>query len=294
MVLGRIGAWLGELALRPAVEERTIVRELEEVGYGAVWFGETPFNREALSHAALLLGWTERIAVATGIASIWLREPAAAANGAAALAEAHPGRFVLGLGVSHAPIVASLGDEYARPLTRMRAYLDAMDAVTYRAAPPAEPAPRVLAALAPRMLELARDRADGAHPYLVTPAHTAEARKALGPGKLLAPEQAFTLERDAAAAREAGRRHLRIYLGLENYRRSWLRQGFSEADFEDGGSDALVDALVAWGGEDAVRARIDEHLTAGADHVAVQAVGSDPVGELRRLAVALGLEPPGR
>jgi probable F420-dependent oxidoreductase len=289
MALGRIGVWLGELALRPAAEEREAARELDGLGYSALWFGETPFNKEALAHAALLLEWTERAAVATGIASIWLREPASAANGAAALAEAHPGRFVLGLGVSHAPIVESVGHAYAKPLTRMREYLDGMDAAAYRAAAPAEPAPRVLAALAPRMLELARDRAQGAHPYLVTPAHTATAREALGPDRNLAPEQAFTLESDPAAARESGRRHLRYYLGAENYRRSWLRQGFAEDDFEDGGSDRLVDALVAWGDEAAVRARLDEHFAAGADHVAVQAVGPDPLGELRRLAPALDL-----
>jgi probable F420-dependent oxidoreductase len=287
MTLGRAGVWLGSIGLLPSAEERAAVGELEAAGYGAIWFGESPFNKEAFAHAALLLDATERVTVATGIASIWLRAPESAAHGAAALAEAHPGRFVLGLGVSHGPIVTSIGQDYSKPLTRMREYLDAMDASRYVAAPPSAPAPRVLAALAPKMLELARDRAQGAHPYLVTPEHTQRARAVLGDGRLLAPEQAFVLERDPERARTVARGHLATYLALPNYSDNWLRSGFEETDLADGGSDRLVDALVAWGDEDAVRARVDEHFAAGADHVALQALGDEPVAQLTRLAPAL-------
>jgi probable F420-dependent oxidoreductase len=287
MTLGPIGVWLGSIGLLPAEEERAAARRLEAAGYGTIWFGESPVNKEALSHAALLLDATEHVTVATGIASIWLRSPASAANGAANLAEAHPSRFVLGLGVSHGPSVASIGQDYSKPLTRMREYLDAMDANTYAAASPPEPAPRVLAALAPKMLELARDRTQGAHPYLVTPEHTRSARAVLGAERILAPEQAFVLERDPARARSVARGHLKTYLTLPNYRNNWLRSGFDDADLADGGSDRLVDALVAWGDADAVRRRVDEHVAAGADHVALQALGDDPVGQLTRLAPEL-------
>jgi probable F420-dependent oxidoreductase len=287
MSLGRVGVWLGSIGLLGADAERAAARELEAAGYETIWFGESPFNKEALSHAALLLDATERVSVATGIANIWLRSPTSAANGAATLAEAHPGRFVLGLGVSHAPSVALTGQDYSKPLTRMREYLDAMDAGRYTAASPAEPAPRVLAALGPKMLELARDRTQGAHPYLVTPEHTRYAREVLGTGPWLAPEQAFVLERDPEQARTIARGHLDTYIALPNYRNNWLRSGFDESDVADGGSDRLVDALVAWGDEDAVRKRFEEHVSAGADHVALQALGRDPVGQLTRLARAL-------
>jgi probable F420-dependent oxidoreductase len=287
MSLGRVGVWLGSIALLGADEERSAVRELEAAGYETIWFGESPYNKEALSHAALLLDATERVTVATGIANIWLRSPAAAANGAATLAEAHPGRFVLGLGVSHAPAVTFIGQNYSKPLTRMREYLDAMDAGRYTAAPPPEPAPRLLAALGPKMLELARDRSQGAHPYLTTPAHTRHAREILGAGPLLAPEQAFVLEPDPARARAIARGHLEYYLTLPNYRNNWLRSGFEANDVAEGGSDKLVDALVAWGDEAAVRERLEEHVAAGADHVALQALGEDPVRQLTQLAPAL-------
>jgi probable F420-dependent oxidoreductase len=287
VTLGRTGVWLGSIGLLPAAQERAAVRTLEAAGYGVLWFGESAVNKEALAHAALLLDSTEHVTVATGIASIWLRSAASAANGASTLAEAHPGRFVLGLGVSHAPIVTSIGQDYGRPLTRMREYLDAMDATAYAPQAPAEPAPRVLAALAPKMLELARERTQGAHPYLVTPEHTRFARSVLGDGPLLAPEQGFVLESDPTQARTVARGHLRTYLTLPNYRNNWLRNGFGEADLTDGGSDRLVDALVAWGDEAAIRARVDEHVAAGADHVALQALGDDAVGQLVRLAPAL-------
>jgi probable F420-dependent oxidoreductase len=285
--LGKVGVWLGSIALEPSAVECAAVRELEELGYGSAWFGESPFNREAFAHAATLLGATERIVVATGIATIWARDAIAMANGRDALAEAFPGRFLLGMGVSHRALAAARDTQYATPLSDMRAYLDGMAAAQYRMPAPPEPAPVVIAALAPKMLALAAERTDGVHPYLVTPAHTALAREAIGPGKLLLPEQAVCLETDPGVARAAGREHLSVYLRFENYVDNWRRLGFEEADVADGGSDRLVDALVAWGDEDAIAARVQEHLDAGADHVPIQAVGADPLGQLRRLAPAL-------
>ncbi|MFI7091825.1 LLM class F420-dependent oxidoreductase [Streptomyces lydicus] len=288
--IGRIGVWHGGLGRIPAATARRAAAEIEQLGYGALWFGEGPGTKEAFSHAALLLAATERITVATGIANIWGRD-AAAANGAAhTLAEAYDGRFLLGLGASHAPIVNLRGHTYAKPLAAMRDYLDGMDAAPYEG-PVAEPPPaRVLAALGPKMLELARDRAAGAHPYLVPTDHTARAREILGAGPLLAPEQAVVLETDPAKARAAARAHTRFYLELPNYVGNLRRFGFDDDDFTGGGSDRLVDALVAWGDVDAVRRRVQEHLDAGADHVALQPLAADGdlgLDQLRALAPAL-------
>jgi probable F420-dependent oxidoreductase len=288
--IGRVGVWLGSIALEPAREERAAVARLEELGYGTAWFGEGPTNREAMSHAALLLGASERIMIATGIANIWARDAAAAINGANTLNEACEERFLLGLGVSHAPSVNSRGHEYAKPLTAMRGYLEAIDEHTYTAPAPAHPSPVVLAALRPKMLELARDRTAGAHPYFVPPAHTAKARAILGPRPLLAPEQVVVLETDAARAREIGRRHMASYLRLPNYVNNLRTLGYHDADFADGGSERLVDAIVAWGPEDAIAQRVHEHLDAGADHVAIQAYAEDAdaaLAQLERLAPLL-------
>jgi probable F420-dependent oxidoreductase len=287
MELGRIGVWLGPLSLRAAAETREFAPELEELGYGAIWFGEGVGTKECFTQAAALLAFTERAVAATGIANIYARDPMATANGARTLADAYPGRFLLGIGVSHAPSVASRGHEYAKPIATMSAYLDAMDEAVFRGVEPSEPAPCVLAALGPRMLELAAARTRGAHPYFTPPEHTAMAREAMGAGALLLPEQAFVLETDAAAARAKAREHMTYYLVLDNYRRNLLRLGFSEDELEGGGSDRLVDAIVAWGDIDAVRDRVAAHLAAGADHVCVQAIGDDPLDELRRLAPAL-------
>jgi probable F420-dependent oxidoreductase len=289
-LIGRVGVWLGPISTLPAPEERAAVQRIEEAGYGAVWFGETPTNREALSHAAILLGATERIGVATGIANIWARDASAAANGANTLNEAYDQRFVLGLGVSHAPAVKARGHEYDKPLSAMRDYVQAIAEHPYDAPPPRRPSPVVLAALGPRMLELARDRAAGAHPYFVPPAHIARAREILGPEPVLAPEQVVVLEADAERAREIGRRHMAYYLQLPNYVNNLRALGFTAADVADGGSDRLVDAIVAWGDEPAIGARLSEHFDAGADHVAVQAYAGDGAEALRwleRLAPAL-------
>jgi probable F420-dependent oxidoreductase len=288
--IGRIGVWLGSIGLEPASEERAAIARIEQLGYGVAWFGEGPANREALSHAGVLLGASERLMIATGIANIWARDAAAAINGANTLNEAYDERFLLGLGVSHAPIVNSRGHEYAKPLTAMRTYLEAIDEHTYTAPAPEHPSPVLLAALRPRMLELARERTAGAHPYFVPPAHTAKARATLGPVPLLAPEQVVVLEADATRAREIGRQHMASYLRLPNYVNNLRTLGYDDPDFADGGSDRLVDAIVAWGDEQAIAARVREHLDAGADHVAIQAYaenGGAALAQLERLAPTL-------
>lgn len=291
--LGRVGLWTATLDGVPAAEAREIAAEVEALGYGALWFGEA-YGREAFTQAGVLLSSTERMTIATGIASIYARDAVTANAAARTLDAAHPGRFLLGLGVSHVPIVEGVrGHDYGKPLSAMRAYLDRMDAAPFMVADATpEPPPRVLAALGPKMLALSGERAQGAHPYLTTPEHTRQAREILGVGPVLAVEQAVVLTRDRETATARAHQHLEIYTGLPNYRSSWLRQGFEEADFVRGGSQRLKDALVVWGDEAAIRARVDEHLAAGADHVCVQVLGdelfSPPREDWRRLAPALG------
>jgi probable F420-dependent oxidoreductase len=288
--LGRVGVWSGMLGRAAATAERAAVAELEELGYGTLWFGEAPRSKEAFAHAAILLAASSRITVATGIANIWARDATAAANGANALGEAYDGRFVLGLGVSHAPSVDMRGHDYDRPLTAMRTYLDALDRSGYDGPPPPAPVPLVLAALRPRMLELARDRTAGAHPYFVPVEHTAKARATLGAGPVLAPEQAVLLETDPERARAVAREHTAGYLQLPNYVNNLRQLGFDDADLSGAGSDRLVDAIVAWGDADAIRARVRAHHEAGADHVAIQALAPTveaAQAQLRELAPAL-------
>ncbi|MEU3980646.1 TIGR03620 family F420-dependent LLM class oxidoreductase [Streptomyces sp. NPDC026672] len=291
--LGSTGVWLASLSSVSAAEERRAAAEIEQLGYRALWFGETTDGREALTHAALLLSATTSLVVATGIANIYGRDATSAANGAATLAEAWPGRFVLGLGVSHMPLVTKRGHDYGKPVTAMRAYLDGMDATT-TTVPMLEAPPRVLAALGPKMLELAAARTQGAHPYFTTPEHTAEARRVLGPKPLLAPEQAVVLETDPERARRVGRDYARFYLTLPNYLGTLRTLGFTDADFADGGSDALIDAIVPWGDAETLATRIRAHHQAGADHVAVQPI-ADTVDEqldhLRQLAPVLNNRP---
>jgi len=206
-------------------------------------------------------------------------------------AEAFPNRFLLGIGVSHAGLVSRRGHDYGRPLETMQAYLDAMDAAPFQAAPPLEQPPRVLAALGPRMLELARERSWGAHPYFVPVEHTRRAREILGKDRLLAPEQAVALETDPGEARRTARLHTSSYLKLPNYVNNLRRLGYTEEDVAEGGSDRLVDAVVAWGDTDAIAARVDEHLAAGADHVCIQLLTEDrralPMAGWRALARVL-------
>ncbi len=290
-VLGRVGVWLGALGWAPAAVERDVAAEVEELGYGALWYSEAHNGKESLSHGALLLAATRRIVIASGIANIWVRDPMAMVAGANALAEAFPGRFALGMGVSHPPQLAPRGLSYRKPVAAMRAYLESMDVAEYTGPRPAEPLPRLLGALRPPMLELAAAMADGAHPYLVPVEHTRRARSILGPGKLLATEQFVVLEDDPVEARRLGREALAWYLTLPNYTENLRWLGFGDEDLARGGSDHLVDALVAWGDEDAIRERVALHLEAGADHVCIQPIGRDADGlgldQLRRLAPAL-------
>ncbi|WP_420497199.1 LLM class F420-dependent oxidoreductase [Parafrankia sp. FMc2] len=292
-VLGKVGIWSGQFDFSPAGTVREAVAELDELGYSTLWTGEVK-GREVLVTAGLMLGVTSRMTIATGIAQILARNPLTMAAGQLALAEAHPGRFLLGLGVSHAELMHIRGAVYSRPLAQMRAYLDEMDrmaAEQYRAVPPAGTQPRVLAALGPKMLGLARDRADGAHTYFVPPEHTAHARELLGAGKLLVPEQAFVLHTDPEEARELARRHTGSYLRLPNYTNNLRRYGFTDDDLAGAGSDRLVDTIVPWGDVDVLLGRIKEHLDAGADQVAVQVLDFDrrglPRRQWRELAPAL-------
>ncbi|RYF55943.1 MAG: LLM class F420-dependent oxidoreductase [Comamonadaceae bacterium] len=289
--LGRVGLWTQALDLQPAARAREVAAELEELGYPTLWISEG-LRREVLANSAMLLGATQKMVIATGIANIWARDPVAMASGQLTLAEASDNRFLLGLGVSRAAIVEGMrGQKYSKPLQRMAEYLDAMDAVTYQSPRPTAPAPRLLAAVGPKMLELASRRAAGAHPYFVIPEHTQSARAILGDGPLLCPEQAVVLETDPDRARYIARRYAQFYLGFDSYRNDLLKHGFTEADFDDGGSDRIIDAVVAWGDVDAVHARVQAHLDAGADHVCVQVLPSDPVAlpleQWRELASAL-------
>ncbi|MHB8293998.1 MAG: TIGR03620 family F420-dependent LLM class oxidoreductase [Acidimicrobiales bacterium] len=273
--IGRVGIWTSALDRQPAAMAREAAAELEQLGFPTLWVGEA-LRREAMSNSAMLLGATERMVVATGIANIWARDAMTMAAGQRTLAEAWPGRFLLGIGVSHAPLVDPRGHSYAKPYSAMLAYLDAMDAAPYQAPMPPEEPPRVLAALGPKMLALAAARSAGAHPYFVPVEHTAAARDLLGPGPLLCPEQAVVLEHDPAAARTIARAYMSAYLKLPNYTANLHRFGFSEQDTSGGGSDRLVDALIAWGGVERVAERVAEHHSAGADHVAVQVLVADP------------------
>lgn len=271
MELGTLGAWVNTSGMT-AEQAAAFAGRLERWGYGALWVPEGT-ARNVVAHAAWLLARTATLVVASGIANIYARDAQAAAAARMTLAEQSGGRFLLGLGVSHRPLVEGVrGHAYQPPVAAMAAYLDGIARARYDAPAPAERPPTVLAALGPKMLALARDQADGAHPYLVTPSHTAKARAVLGKDKWLCPEQTVLLESDPAKARRVAREALASYLRMENYRASWLRQGFDEADFADGGSDRLIDALVAWGDERAVRARLQEHWHAGADHVCIQAL----------------------
>jgi probable F420-dependent oxidoreductase len=291
MDIGRIGIWTSKFDTLRGAQAQEVARELEEMGYGAIWFPEA-MGREAMAQSALLLAGTRRIVVATGIANIYARDAITMANGQRTLAEAYPDRFLLGLGVSHQPAVEQVrGHQYdRRPVAYMRAYLDAMDNAQYTAVPPPVEPRRVLAALGPAMLRLAAERSWGAHPYFVPVTHTAQARQVLGAAPLLAPEQAVVLETDPGRARQTAREHTTRYLRLENYANSVRRLGFAEEELANGGSDRLVDAIVAWGDMAAVSRRIQEHFDAGANHVSVQVLTPDaatiPRDHWRELAAA--------
>jgi probable F420-dependent oxidoreductase len=289
--LGRVGVWNFALQRLSAADEGAAIREYERLGYPAVWMPESLGSKEVFAHASILLGASERVIVAPGIASIYARDPMAMANGARAVGEAHPGRFVLGIGVSHAPSVAMRGGSYGKPVEAMRAYLSGLAAAAYAGPELVEPVPLVLAALGPRMLELAAERADGAHPYFVPVEHTPMARKSLGPGPCLAVEMTAVLSTDADAARRIGRAFARHYLALPNYANNLRRLGWSDDDIANDGSDRLIDAVIAWGDVNHIAKRVRAHLERGADHVCVQLradSSADPaLGGYAELAAAL-------
>lgn len=250
-------------------------RRLETMGYGALWIPET-LGRDPFAHAAVLLDRTERIVVATGIANIFNRHSGAMKQAQNTLAEHSGDRFLLGLGVSHAPLVAGVRKlDYSKPLTHMREYVAGMAESMYLAPAPAQTPKTLLAALGPKMLELAASAADGAHPYWTTPEHTAVAKEALGPDKMLCVEQKVVLCTDATDARAAARQALAMYITLPNYFKNWFRLGYTEDDLVDGGSDRLVDGLVPWGTVDQIEERLRAHADAGATHICIQPLKPD-------------------
>ncbi len=257
----------------PAADAATFAKHVEAWGYGALWIPEA-VGREVFSASAWLLANTGRLIVASGIANIYARDSFSTAAAQKGLNEQSGERFLLGLGVSHIPLVEGVRKhQYGKPVATMRSYLQAMAKSPYKSVAPAATPATVLAALGPKMLELSSELADGAHPYNVTPEHTHQARALLGAGKLLCVEQGAILETNPAQARSIARRFLSIYIGLPNYVNNWRRLGFGDDDFAGGGSDRLVDAVIVWGDEKAIRARIDQHSQAGADHVCIQAIG---------------------
>ena len=271
MDLTKTGVWYFTDGMSASKAAESAQR-IESLGYSALWIPET-VGRHPFAHAAWLLANTSELVVATGIASIYHREPGVTLAAQNTLAEQSGNRFLLGLGVSHKPMVEGVrGLTYGKPVTTMREYLEKMDASPYSGPKPESAPPRVIAALGPRMLELSRDACQGAHPYFTSPDHTAMAREVLGPDAWLCVEQKVILEEDPGKARDLARQTAQVYIGLPNYRNNWLRMGLEESDFDDGGSDRFVDATFAWGDADAIRARIQAHHDAGATHVCIQPV----------------------
>jgi probable F420-dependent oxidoreductase len=290
MQLGRLGVW-APMDVMTAAEGAAFAQQVEAWGYAALWLPESR-GRNVLAHSAWLLANTTELIIAPGIANIYARDPMAMANGQRGLNEQSGGRFLLGIGVSHAPMVTGLrGHTYGKPVATMRSYLREMQLAPYLAPEPPEKPLTILAALGPRMMALSGELADGAHPYNVPPEHTAEARRILGSGKLLCPEVWVLLETDPAKARSAARQALAPYLQLDNYTNNWRRIGFAD-ELADGGSDRFIDANVAWGDEAAIRRRIQEHWDAGADHVCIQTISPD--GSRRPDEKLLAMLAPGR
>ena len=275
--IGRIGiwSWLDSYSFE---ESRALARRAEERGYSAIWIPEAVGRDPFVTLTNLALG-TEKICLATGIANIYARDAMAMVSARNALDELSGGRLILGLGVSHMEMVSGLRNhDYGKPLSTMRSYLEAMGSAFYAGPQPEQQGLLVLAALREKMLGLAGSAADGAHPYFVTPEHTARARDIMGPEAFLAPEQKVLFIEDATEARRVARQAMATYLALPNYRNNLLTLGFEESDFEDGGSDRLVDAIVAWGDESTIVQRVEEHWANGADHVAIQMLM--PSGEM--------------
>lgn len=271
MRIDRLVVWLNTIGW-PSAELVAFARRIEALGYGTLWINDG-MGSDPMVLAARILAGTGRLQVALGVANIYSRDPTTMLGAQYGLNEQWQGRFLLGMGISHPFIVEGMrGHRYDKPVATMRAYLEAMARIDYAGPSPAQKPLTVIAALGPKMLELARDMADGAHPFSTTPEHTALARRILGPGKLLLVEQKVMLETDPEVARAAGRGIVAGLAQIPNYRRSFLRMGFAEAELDDGGSDRAADALLAWGDVQAIRRRIDEHLAAGADQVAIQVV----------------------
>ena len=289
-MLGRTGVWWSGSWRAPADDAGTldVALELEDLGYSALW-SSGRFGSGLSEHFERLLASTNHITVASGIVTIWHSSPDEIATAVGELEEKYPGRFLLGLGASHSAVVG----EYTKPYSHMVAFLDALDALDGGGggAKPVSKSRRVLAALGPRMLELARDRALGAHPYFVPVEHTARARSVLGPTALLAPEVTVVLKSDSHKARELARTFTAGYLGLPNYVQNLRNLGFDDDDVAPPGSDRLVDAVVCWGDAERVASKVQKHFDAGADHVCVQVVSktaeSFPIAEYRELAPAL-------
>ncbi|OBG89285.1 LLM class F420-dependent oxidoreductase [Mycobacterium sp. NS-7484] len=288
----RIGVWwASETWSMPDAQE--VAREIEALGYGSLFLPEVT-GKECLTQSAAFLAATQRLVVGTGIANIHVRVPSAAETGARTLTALYPGRFVLGLGVSHGPLVEhGLRGVYQKPLATMRDYLDRMAAVPEQIEPGVGRPPRLLAALGPKMIELSGTHADGAHPYLVTPEQTRVTRDILGPDKWIVSEQAVAIGSTDEDQLRRAHAHLDVYSGLPNYRNSWLRQGFDESDLVRGGSDRLARGVVGMGSVESAAKAVTAHVDAGADHVVVQVLGDNPTADprpaLRELAGALGL-----
>jgi probable F420-dependent oxidoreductase len=285
---GRLGIFAGSLTAHPAGVQREVALEIEKLGYGTLWFGEA-MAREAFVQASIFLSATSSLVIASGIANIWGRDPMAMAAGGRAIAEAWPDRFILGLGVSHAPMVATRGHDYARPVSAMRDYLDRMAQAPWRG-PQAPMPPIVLAALGPKMVALAAERTAGAYPYFTTAKHIRQVRDQLGPDPFMAADLPVVLAAGRAEARTIGNAHTSVYLRTDNYRNNLLRLGWKPEDLEPPGSDELFDAVVAWGEMATIQQRVGSLLSAGADQVVLNLVTKDRsvpyVPELRALARA--------
>ncbi len=283
---GRLGIFSGSLAAQPASVQREVAAEIEALGYGTLWYGEA-LAREAFAQASIFLSATRSLVVASGIANIWARDPMAMAAGGRALAEAWPNRFILGIGVSHAPTVASRGHDYARPVSTMRDYLERMGQATWRG-PEALLPPLVLAALGPKMVELAAQRTAGAYPYFTTTKHIRQVRQQLGPEPFLAADLPVVLATARPEARIIGDPHTSVYLRTENYRNNLLRLGWKPEELDPPGSDELFDAVVGWGDVAKVQQRIADLFSAGADQVVFNLITKDRsvpyLRELRTLA----------
>lgn len=295
--LGRVGVWTWAFDQHPWARVKDAVAEIEDLGYGTIWFGEGR-GRDAVTQSALLLSATRRIVVAPGISNVYKHDPATWAQAERTLAEAFPGRFLLGLGVGARVVAESHGKQWGAPIPTMRDYLDAMDSAQLTGPAPEVPPRRVLGALGPKMLQLSAERASGAHPYFLPVEHTAYAREIVGPDAMLAVHQSVVLHQDPATAREIARASIASWLTTRDIVPSrWkaVREltGFDESDLADGGSDRLVDAMVAAGDIDTIAKRVQRQFDAGANHVCITVSTTDPtpalaLAELRELATALG------